>query len=214
MPPDRRTERTHSRHPQPSIKSSLPFSIAPNAANCPSCRRRKVREALTPRASTVRRTIADELHSKRDRFQGIRNEVCSLVGSKSLSLSRRSKLGKDVSSSCTRRCPLGVGAQPDELLKSRSSWNICRGRCNARLMAGWLSNTRAAARVPFRSSARTVKTINRLRSAGRLHHNISYPFRCPGGLQTRGFSLRRGVFDGSTSEGTWGKLHQQWLAVQ
>jgi hypothetical protein len=27
-----------------------------------------------------------------------------------------------------------------------------------------------------------------------------------GGLQTRGFSLRRGVFDGSMSESTWGNF--------
>src|SRR6266849_1044716 len=44
---------------------------------------------------------------------------------------------------------------------------MSRKRCNARLTAGWLSNRRAAARVTLRSSARTVKTINRLRSAWR-----------------------------------------------
>src|SRR5580692_7668431 len=44
---------------------------------------------------------------------------------------------------------------------------MSRKRCNARLTAGWLRNRRAAARVTLRSSARTVKTINKLRSAWR-----------------------------------------------
>ena len=163
-------------------------------------------EALTPGASTIRRTIADEPHSKRDRFQGIRNEVCSLVGSKSLSLSRRSKLGKDISSSCTRRCPLGVGAQPDELLKSRSSWNICRGRCTRGSMAGLAEQHPGcgSCAVPFfrknREDDQQIEICRPPPPQYLLSISVS------GGLPTRGFSLRRGVFDGSMSEGTWGNF--------
>jgi hypothetical protein len=57
-------------------------------------------------------------------------------------------------------------------------------------MAGWLSNSRAAARVTFRSSARTVNATSRLGSVGRLHHNIQYLFIYFGvrALQTQGLA--------------------------
>jgi hypothetical protein len=44
-----------------------------------------------------------------------------------------------------------VGSYPLAVRTSKSSWNVSRIRCRARLTAGWLSKSRVAARDTFRS---------------------------------------------------------------
>ena len=92
----------------------------------------------------------------------------------------------------------------------RSSWNSCRVRCNARLN-GWLAEQqpgRGSCDIPFFRENRECDRQIEIRPQPPPQYPISlisYLFRCPG-VTDAGISLRRGLFDGSMSESTWGNF--------
>ena len=63
-----------------------------------------------------------------------------------------------------------VGSIPPGVRWNRSSPNACRSRRSALLVADWVSPSRAAARVTWRSAASASNTVSRLRSnwSGRM----------------------------------------------